>query len=446
MKSKSSPINSIWFGMVMTAIVVASYTGRINELNTALFSSAKGAVTLALGLIGPMALWLGIMKVAEVGGLTLLIARKLKPVMTRLFPDVPPEHPAMAAIIMNMSANMLGLGNAATPMGIKAMHELEKLSPKKGVATDSMALFLAINTSSITLLPLGVITIRASAGVTNPAAILIPSLLATICSTTVAIIASKLMAKANPLQITADEIEAKRHEEITEETREELTPPRVPILGILGIVAFVVAMIVATVKFLPLSILVPAENLGELLVTLPAFRETITASTAWLIPIILVIFLSFGYFRGVPLYETVTDGAKEGFNTAVRIIPFMVAIFVAIGLIRASGTLDILNNILKVPLGFIGMPAEALSMALIRPLSGSGAFAIMSEIVNSSPNTFLADLVSVMQGSTETTFYVLAVYFGAAGITKTRHALPAALLADFAGLASALFFAKLFLG
>lgn len=429
----------------MTAIVVASSTGKIDELNKALFSSAKGAVTLALGLIGPMALWLGIMKVAERGGLTVIIARKLKPVMTRLFPDVPAEHPAMSAIIMNMAANMLGLGNAATPMGIKAMHELEKLSPKKGVATDSMALFLAINTSSVTLLPLGVITIRASAGVTNPAAILLPSLLATICSTTVAIIASKLLARRNPLVISAAEEEQNRRETI-EETEEELTPPRIPIAGIIAVGAFLIAMGVAIFKFLPLEIFVPASNTGELFTTLPGFRETVAAGTAWLIPSILVIFLSFGYFRGVPLYETVTDGAKEGFNTAVRIIPFMVAIFVAIGLIRASGTLDLLNNLLHIPLGWLGMPAEALSMALIRPLSGSGAFAIMSEIVNNNPNTFLADLVSVMQGSTETTFYVLAVYFGAAGITKTRHALPAALLADAAGLGAALLFAHLFLG
>jgi spore maturation protein SpmA len=384
-KSKSSPINNIWFAMIMISIIVASYTDRIDALNTALFSSAKGAVTLALGLIGPMALWLGIMKVAEAGGLTLVIARKLKPVMTRLFPDVPPEHPAMAAIIMNMSANMLGLGNAATPMGIKAMHELEKLSPKKGVATDSMALFLAINTSSVTLLPLGVITIRASAGVTNPAAILIPSLLATICSTTVAIIASKLMAKANPLEITADELEQQRQEQLSAEEENELLPPRRPILGILAIAGFLSALLYALFNAIPFELFSSAEQLSDLFITLPAGREVISAATAWLIPIILVIFLSFGYFRGVPLYETVTDGAKEGFNTAVRIIPFMVAIFVAIGLIRESGTLDILQKLLQKPLGYIGMPVEALSMALIRPLSGSGAFAIMSEIVNNSP-------------------------------------------------------------
>ncbi len=432
--------------MMMTALVVASYTGKINEVNTALFSSAKGAVTLALGLIGPMALWLGIMKVAEQGGLTLIIARKLKPIMSRLFPDVPPEHPAMSAIIMNMAANMLGLGNAATPMGIKAMHELEKLSPKKGVATDSMALFLAINTSSVTLLPLGVITIRASAGNLNPAAILLPSLLATLCSTTVAIIAAKLLARRNPLIITASDIEKERAEEISDETTEKLTPPRYPILGILAVGTFLIAMVIALFRFLPLEIFIPASNIGEFFTEIPNFRETVSAGTSWLIPSILVLFLSFGYFRGVPLYESATSGAKEGFNTAVRIIPFMVAIFVAIGLIRASGTLDLLNNLLSVPLGLIGMPAEALSMALIRPLSGSGAFAIMSEIVNSYPNSFLADMVSVMQGSTETTFYVLAVYFGAAGITKTRHALPAALLADIAGITAAVFFTHLFFG
>jgi len=176
------------------------------------------------------------------------------------------------------------------------------------------------------------------------------------------------------------------------------------------------------------------------------FTESIAGGTEWVIPIVLLFFLAFGYFRGVKVYETITEGAKEGFDTAVRIIPYMVAIFVAIGMIRSSGTLEAINSVLAVPLSYIGMPAEGLTMALIRPLSGSGAFAVMSEIVNNSPNSFLADLVCNMQGSTETTFYILAVYFGAAAVTKTRHALPALLVSDVVGLGSALFFTHIFMG
>ena len=435
MKNTKSPINDIWFAMVIVAISVAIYNNRLDEINSALFSSAKAAVTLALGLIGPMAFWLGIMKIAEVGGLTQIIARALRPVMVRLFPDVPSDHPAMGSMIMNMAANMLGLGNAATPMGIKAMQELSELSPEKGTATDSMALFLAINTSSVTLLPLGAITIRASAGCDNPSSILVPSLLATITSTTVAIIASKFLAKRAPLLCVAP-LKKKVAEEM-EGTEQEKTKKSSKILGWVLLSVLVLAVLYFTVHVVVPTVIVDG---------VPTLKDGITAITKWLIPLLVVFFLFFGYFKGIPLYETISEGAKDGFSTAIRIIPFMVAIFVAIGLIRASGTLDLLNTLLKEPLSAIGMPAEALPMALIRPLSGSGAFGIMSEIVTNNPNSFVADLVSVMQGSTETTFYVLAVYFGAAGVTKTRHALPAALLADAAGILSALFFTHLFLG
>ena len=436
MKSKSSPINAIWFSMILISISVAAIKGKIPEVNTALFASAKSAVTLALGLIGPMAFWLGLMKVAEVGGLTNIIARALRPVMVKLFPDVPSDHPAMGAIIMNMAANMLGLGNAATPMGIKAMQELSKLSPKKDTATDSMTLFLAINTSSVTILPLGVITIRAAAGADTPASILIPAILATVTSTTVAIIAAKLMAKRNPMVIDASEsnyVSESQEPNTIKETA--LTPPKNPALGIILITIFVGATSFALYS--------NRADIAALFTDFASAKSSLIGATNWLIPIIVITFLSFGYFKGVPLYETVTEGAKEGFNTAIRIIPFMVAIFVAIGMIRSSGTLELLNSLLHKPLEFIGMPAEALSMALIRPLSGSGAFGIMSEIVNANPNSFVADLVSVMQGSTETTFYVLAVYFGSIGIRNTRHALPVALIADGAGIMAAVFISRI---
>lgn len=432
MRQKPSAINIIWLAMILIATVTAAYTGRMAEVTKASFDSAKSAVTLAIGLIGPMALWLGIMKVAEDGGLLRSIARALRPLMVRLFPEVPVEHPAMAAIIMNMAANTLGLGNAATPMGIKAMQELEKLSAEKGTATNAMCLFLAINTSSVTILPLGVITVRAAANAAHPAAILVPSLIATICSTLVAVIAAKSMAGTDvPCLAGPVTEEDSRSAEIEGGAQaEDLCPP-----GRSGKL-FVSLLLLAF--------------LGAVIYQLITNVQAITWSTTvinqvstWLIPVLISAFLVYGYFRGVKLYESVTEGAKEGFLTAVRIIPFMVAIFVAIGMFRASGAMDLMIEVFSPLTRLIGMPAEALNMALLRPLSGSGAFGLMSEIVNRDPNSFLSFLVSTMQGSTETTFYVLAVYFGSVGIKRTRHALPAALCADAAGLLASVFICNL---
>jgi len=421
MKQKPSAINIIWLSMVLIATVTAAYTGRMDEVTKASFESAKDAVTLAIGLIGPMALWLGIMKVAEAGGLLRLVARWVRPVMVRLFPDVPHDHPAMSAMIMNMAANALGLGNAATPMGIKAMQELDKLAAEKGTATNAMCLFLAINTSSVTLLPLGVITVRAAANAASPAEVLVPSLIATCGSTLVAIVMAKLLAgRQEALQVAPYE-KAGDIEQKSGEQGADLLPPgpggRVFIW--LLIAAFVGGVIYQWQNAPPVSL---------------NSVDTMNAITSWLIPVLISVLLIFGYLRGVKIYETLTDGAKEGFSTAVRIIPFMVAIFVAIGMFRASGAMDILIRVFSPLTEAVGMPAEALAVAFMRPLSGSGSFAIMSEIVNQDPDSFLALLVSTMQGSTETTFYVLAVYFGSVGIRRTRHALPAALCADAAGI------------
>ncbi|MDO8946022.1 MAG: nucleoside recognition domain-containing protein [Desulfocapsaceae bacterium] len=426
MKQKPSAINIIWLAMVVLATVTAAYTGKMDALTKASFESAKDAVVLAIGLIGPMALWLGIMKVAEAGGLMQIIARQVRPLMVRLFPEVPHDHPAMSAMIMNMAANALGLGNAATPMGIKAMQELEKLAPEKGTATNAMCLFLAINTSCVTILPLGVITVRAAAGSTNPASIFIPSLIATCCSTLVAITMAKILAARERGSAIDREQQAKAGQPLLEpstapETGAELVPP-----GPAGRI-FIWLMIAAFLGGIGYQLSMSSEPF--------AFSAaSLNALSSWLIPMLISGLLIFGYLRGVKVYEALTDGAKEGFSTAVRIIPFMVAIFVAIGMFRASGAMDIMITILSPVTTAMGMPAEALAMALMRPLSGSGAFGLMSEIVNQGPNSFLADLVSVIQGSTETTFYVLAVYFGAVGIRRTRHALPAALCADAAGI------------
>ncbi len=416
--------------MILSATATAAWTGRMKNVTDASFESAKSAVTIAIGLIGAMALWLGIMKVAEKAGIMKIIAKKISPIMKWLFPDVPEDHPAMRAMIMNIAANILGLGNAATPMGIKAMQELDTLNTKKETATDAMCLFLAINTSSVTLLPLGVITVRAAAGATNPAGIVIPSILATICSTTAAIFFSKLFSKYSKNPAMTD-TPYKKAEEIKDHNEKE----GISVIG-KAIVSLFILIFIAGMTYS----IIQTYTKGNI----TSFKDIFSASSSWLIPILISIFLIFGYFKGVKLYETVTEGAKEGFTTAVKIIPFMVAIFVAVGMFRASGALNILTALLEPVTSLIGMPSEALPMALIRPLSGSGAFGIMSETVSREPNSFLSFLMSTMQGSTETTFYVLAVYFGAVGVKITRHALPAALLADVTGIITSLLFCKIF--
>ncbi len=425
MKERPSPINIIWLMMILISVAAASWTGKMDAVTAAAFDSAKAAVTLAIGLIGAMALWLGIMKVMEVAGALKMIARAVRPVMTRLFPDVPHDHPAMSSMIMNIAANMLGLGNAATPLGIKAMTELDKLNPEKGRATNAMCLFLAINTSSVTLLPLGVIAVRAAAGASNPASILIPSIFATTVSTITAIFAVKFLQKGKE-DISPQIIEEK------EEKIEETPPEKVPFVK--KIILFIFMAVV-------LGGMVYRISIFEGAFTWDAVTRSISS---WLIPVIMVTFLLFGYMKGVKLYETVTEGAREGFNVAVKIIPFMVAIFVAVGMLRESGALEMMVAMLNPVTSLIGMPADSLTVALLRPLSGSGAFAVMSEIVSNDPDSFLSFLVSTMQGSTETTFYVLAVYFGAVGIKNARHAIPAALMADTAGILAAVFICRLF--
>jgi len=427
MNKKPAAINIIWLFLILLSVVAAAYSGRMKETLDASFEAAKGAVELAIGLVGIMALWLGLMKVAEVGGLLSMVARAVRPVMVRLFPEVPPGHSAMSAMIMNISANVLGLGNAATPMGIKAMMELDKLNPHKGQATNAMALFLAINTSSVTVLPLGIIGVRAAAGAADPASIIIPTLIATICSTTVAIAMAKVLARrsepegyAVDLVVHPGDASDSSGGETPEKT--DLSPP-----GRLGkVVAISIMAAIVSAFIYRLTMDGDALALG---------KEVITY---WLVPLIMCGLLLFGYMRGVRVYEAATDGAKEGFQVAIRIIPFLVMILVAIGMFRASGAFDVLVRILEPVTSLIGMPVDALPVALMRPLSGTGAFGLVSEVVSRDPNGFSSFLVSTMQGSTETTFYVLAIYFGAIGVTRIRHTLAAALTADVAGMGAAL--------
>jgi len=354
--------------------------------------------------------------------------------MQRLFPDVPHDHPAMGAMILNISANALGLGNAATPFGIRAMQELDKLNPAKGTATNAMALFLAINTSSVTLLPTGVIALRAAAGSTDPAGILPTTLFATICSTTVAIIMAKLCQRYWTLPAgngaPAGDVAVPALDEI----------PDGPLAVGEGIAVGAddgYAPWVSYVALAAIAALVPLTILYG------------TAMAPWIIPGLMVGLLGFGAARRVRVYEVFVEGAKDGFEVALRIIPYLVAILVAVGMFRASGALELLITPLGAVTNLVGLPPEALPMALLRPLSGSGAYGILASIINDpaiGPDSYTGYLVSTFQGSTETTFYVLAVYFGAVQVRRVRHALIAALTADVAGIAAAVVICSVLFG
>jgi spore maturation protein SpmA/spore maturation protein SpmB len=393
-------------------------------LSKAMIQSATGAVELAIGLVGVMALFLGLMKVAEAGGLLTILARLIRPVMVKLFPDVPADHPAMGAMILNLAANMLGLGNAATPFGIRAMQELDTLNPQRGTATNAMALFLAINTSSVTLLPTGVIALRAAAGSSDPAAILPTTLFATIGSTTVAVVAAKLYQRVSPLRVDDGTVLQESPSNDGEKMPLKDAAQGYPLWISLVALTVLIALIPVAVCY------------GR-------------SVSPWIIPALMVGFLGFGLVRRVRVYEVFVEGAKDGFQVAVRIIPYLVAILVAVDMLRASGVMDAVVGALGGMTGRLGLPTEALPMALMRPLSGSGAYGILASIINDpaiGPDSYTGYLVSTLQGSTETTFYVLAVYFGAVQVRRIRHSLAAALTADVAGVIFAVLACSFFLG
>jgi len=447
-------MSGIIYGIVLVAFVVAAVrhlggfgamggTTPMEALGQAMIEAAGGAVTLAIGLVGVMALFLGLMKIAEKGGLLVIIARTLRPLMTRLFPEVPPEHPAMGAMILNMSANVLGLGNAATPFGIRAMQELDKLNPIKGTASNAMVLFVAINTSSVTILPTGVVAIRAALGSNDPAGIVPTTLFATICSTIVAIAAAKLMqrhfkamppepsaAAADPAALPGMEAADGDPTERSSAALAETTPDpsashAYPAWVSLAVAGFVVALI-------PLMVFYGA------------------AVAPWIIPGLMVALMTFGVFRRVRLYEAFVEGAAEGFKVALRIIPYLVAILVAVAMFRSSGALDLIFGPIGELTSHVGLPKEGLIMTILRSLSGSGAYGYLASVLQDpavGPDSYAGYLVSTIQGSTETTFYVLAVYFGAVQVRRVRHAIAAGLLADiaavvFAVLICALLFAR----
>ncbi|MBW1734995.1 MAG: spore maturation protein [Deltaproteobacteria bacterium] len=422
-------MNIIFFAIVLIAFASAGWrqvhwvpagdaVSPMEGLSRAMVESASGSVELALGLVGVMTLFLGLMKVAEAGGMLTVIARLIRPLMVRLFPNVPPDHPAMGSMILNMSANALGLGNAATPFGIRAMQELDSLNPRKGTATDSMVLFLAINTSNVTLLPTGVIALRAAAGSVDPAGILPTTLFATVCSTLAAILGARaygrlsMFRRSRPpeVEMTEDEGSGSEKDAPGHETQTAY-PVWISCMGACALIGLI-----------PLTIF---------------FGRAISP---WIIPGLMLGFLLFGVVRRVRIYEVFVEGAKEGFQVAVKIIPYLVAILVAVGMFRASGAMEAMVSAIGGLTSQVGMPAEALPMALLRPLSGSGAYGVLASIINdpgTGPDSYVGYLVSTLQGSTETTFYVLAVYFGAVQVRRIRHALIAALTADLVGIAAA---------
>lgn len=431
-------MNFIFFGIIAISVIVAAFTGTMGAVTQGALTAAKGAVELAIGLVGIMTFFLGLMEVVQQAGGLRVAARVIRPVMVRLFPDVPVDHPAMGAMIMNLAANLLGLGNAATPFGIRAMQELDRLNGKKGTATNAMALFLAINTSHITLLPTGVIAVRAAAGSQDAAAILPSTLFATSCATVVGVSACILLSKlpyfnkskppmAEESASPSAETSSKPAEPQNVENEAHLAEIR-SMEGKGSLLPFFAAM-VGIIALVVLAILYGKQV------------------SDWLIPVLILGMLLVGVLRKVKVYEVFVAGAKDGFNVAIRIIPFLVAILVAVGMFRESGALELFVNAVGRFTEPLGLPAQAIPMVILRPLSGSGAFAYMSEVVTTSgPDNYLGHLVSTLQGSSETTFYVLAVYFGAVGVSRTRHALIAGLIADLAGYTGAIIICRILFG
>jgi spore maturation protein SpmA len=444
-------VNAVFFGIILVAFVTAIVTGSMGAVSHAALDAARDSVTLAISLIGYMALFLGIMRVANDGGLLRVMARAIRPVMVRLFPQVPPDHPAMGAMIMNIAANMIGLTNAATPLGIKAMKELDTLNPHKGTATDAMALFLAINTSGLALLPSGVVTVRAAEGSADPWNIIAPTLFATMMSTIAGIAAAFAFRRLRVFRAPAADPVAPA----TDLPAADLpataasAPPAAPEIGgepsrnaVRGLALFLLATMAILVIPPALAALLPSAS-----PLVPKMRDFATATGDAIIPTLIMAILAFGWRSGTKVYESFVAGAREGFDTGVMILPYLVAILVAVGMFRASGAMEVMTSTLGALTSPLGLPGEALPVAIVRPLSGSGAFGLMTEIIHThGPDSYVGTLVSVLNGSTETTFYVMAVYFGSVGITRARHAIAAGLTADFVGVVATTLIVRAFFG
>lgn len=439
-------LNGLFVSVALASVLLAAATGRMDALTESILTSARGAVDLAIGLVGVMAFFLGLMRVAENGGLMANLARLVRPVMRRLFPDVPADSPAISAMILNVAANMMGLGNAATPFGIKAIQELDKLNRRPGTATNAMALFLAINTAGLAVLPSGMIGVRAALGSEDAAGILFPTWFASGSATIVGVTAALLLSRIGRYRRTAPETAAAAA--LPPETgigaaadadEAAAGPPAAPERA--------AARVWLARAFWAGLLTLAARDFLARLGSEPALDAFRGMASFWILPALVSALILYGWVRGVRVYDSLVEGAKQGFDVALRIIPFLVAILVAIGMFRAAGGIDALVTVLDPLTGVIGMPADVLPIALLRPLSGSGSLGVAAEIIRThGPDSLVGYLASTLYGSTETTFYTLAVYFGAVGVRNTRHTLPACLLADLAGILAATFIVNLLFG
>lgn len=400
-------LNYIWIAFFLIAFVIATVrlvfmgdTEVFPAIMNSTFDTSKTAFEISLGLTGVLSLWLGIMKIGEKGGVINVVARVLSPVFTRLFPDIPKGHPVTGSIFMNVAANMLGLDNAATPLGLKAMEQLQELNPKKDTATNPMIMFLVLNTSGLTLIPVSIMVYRAQMGAAQPTDIFVPILLATFFSTLAGIIFTSLYQRINLIN-------------------------RTMLLTLGGMSAVVAAIIWGFAQMDKAQMNVVSTSVANILLML-----------------IIVMFILAGMRKKVNVYDAFIEGAKDGFNTAVRIIPYLVAILVGIGVFRASGAMDMLVDGIKWTVAALGGNTDfvgALPTALMKPLSGSGARGMMVDAMTTyGADSFVGRLSCIFQGSTDTTFYILAVYFGSVGIRYTRHAVACGLLADLAGVIAAI--------
>ena len=431
-------LNGLFVLVTLVSILFAAFTGQMQEMTDAVLASARASVDLAIGLIGVMAFFLGLMRVASDAGLMASVSRAVSPIMQLVFPSIPAASPAMSAMVLNISANMLGLGNAATPFGIKAIEELNKLNTRTGTATNAMVLFLAINTAGLAILPSGMIAIRASLGSLNSAGIFFPTWFASGCATIVGITAALLLARLPRYRVTEPPPlpAARPSQDIETERAAALSPLSVPLSRrLIGWGFWIALSFLAVSDFLFRT---RTETLLQVLRDMASF---------WILPALIASFIIYGWMRRIRVYDSLVEGAKEGFQVALRIIPYLVAILVVIGMFRASGGLDLMINLIAPVTTLIGMPPEVLPMALLRPLTGSGAMGVASEAMTTyGPDSLIGYMVSTYQGSTETTFYVLAVYFGAVGVKNTRHAIPACLMADAAGILAATFIVNFIFG
>ena len=406
-------LNYIWIAFFLIAFVIACIklvflgdTEVFPAIMNSTFDTAKTGFEISLGLTGVLSLWLGIMKIGEKGGLIQAMARLLSPVLTRLFPEIPRNHPVFGNIFMNIAANMLGLDNAAPPLGLKAMERLQELNVKKDTASNSMIMFLVLNTSGLTIIPVSILVYRAQMGAAQPTDVFIPILLATFFSTLAGIVVTSIYQRINLFQ-----------------------PVLLAVLG--GMSLFVAALIWGVGQLSSASLDLWGTNVANILL----FS-------------IITMFLVSGMRAKINVYDAFIEGAKDGFQTAVRIIPYLIAILVSIGVFRASGAMDWLVEEMKWLISLIGIDTQwvgALPTALMKPLSGGGARGMMVDAMTTfGADSFVGRLSCIFQGSTDTTFYILAVYFGSVGVTRTRHAVACGLLADLAGVIAAILLCYLF--